>query len=166
MRDIAVYDTAISLSAPVHVANSSNDVDQGRRDAMCISLNFWSKISDSLALFETLMITQATRATTCSHVLACGADCSGRYPSRRLRRQPKGIAMLLQQGVSDAALIKAAGARTGPLFPANTWPASKRPASSPSGCNSAQCRVGWVEEEVLDWVKAKIAERDRPTDPS
>jgi prophage regulatory protein len=23
------------------------------------------------------------------------------------------------------------------------------------------CRVGWVEDEVIEWMKARIAERDR-----
>ena len=36
----------------------------------------------------------------------------------------------------------------------------------PKRVKLGQCRVGWVEQEVLDWVKARIAERDRPTDPS
>ena len=26
-----------------------------------------------------------------------------------------------------------------------------------------QARVGWIEEEVLDWLKTRIAERDKPT---
>lgn len=24
------------------------------------------------------------------------------------------------------------------------------------------CRVGWVESEVIEWMKQRIAERDRP----
>jgi prophage regulatory protein len=38
--------------------------------------------------------------------------------------------------------------------------------SFPKRVKLGQCRVGWVEQEVLDWIKARIAERDRPTDPS
>lgn len=29
-----------------------------------------------------------------------------------------------------------------------------------------QCRVGWVESEVLEWLRERIAERDNPTDSS
>jgi prophage regulatory protein len=29
-----------------------------------------------------------------------------------------------------------------------------------------QCRVGWVEQEVLDWLQKRIDERDTPTDAS
>lgn len=36
----------------------------------------------------------------------------------------------------------------------------------PKRVKLGQCRVGWVESEVLDWLRVKIAERDRPTDPS
>jgi prophage regulatory protein len=36
----------------------------------------------------------------------------------------------------------------------------------PKRVKLGQCRVGWVEQEVLDWVNVRIAERDRPTDPS
>jgi prophage regulatory protein len=25
-------------------------------------------------------------------------------------------------------------------------------------------RVGWIEEEVYDWIQQRIAERDKPTD--
>ena len=27
-----------------------------------------------------------------------------------------------------------------------------------------RCRVGWVEEEVQDWLKERIQQRDQPTD--
>ena len=27
-------------------------------------------------------------------------------------------------------------------------------------------RVGWIESEVYDWLKQRIANRDKPTDPS
>jgi prophage regulatory protein len=33
----------------------------------------------------------------------------------------------------------------------------------PKRIRLGQCRVGWLEEEVLDWLKARIAERDTPT---
>jgi prophage regulatory protein len=36
----------------------------------------------------------------------------------------------------------------------------------PKRVKLGQCRVGWVEKEVLDWIALRIAERDRPTDPS
>ncbi len=36
----------------------------------------------------------------------------------------------------------------------------------PKRVKLGQCRVGWVEQEVQDWLAAKIAERDNPTDPS
>lgn len=26
-----------------------------------------------------------------------------------------------------------------------------------------QCRVGWVEDEVMEWLKARIAKRGNPT---
>jgi prophage regulatory protein len=36
----------------------------------------------------------------------------------------------------------------------------------PKRVKLGQCRVGWVEQEVQDWIIARIAERDNPTDPS
>ena len=30
--------------------------------------------------------------------------------------------------------------------------------------NGPRCRVGWVEQEVQDWLKERIARRDQPTD--
>ena len=36
----------------------------------------------------------------------------------------------------------------------------------PKRVRLGQCRVGWVESEVLEWLEARIRERDRPTDPS
>jgi prophage regulatory protein len=36
----------------------------------------------------------------------------------------------------------------------------------PKRVKLGQCRVGWVEQEVQDWITARIAERDNPTDPS
>ncbi len=36
----------------------------------------------------------------------------------------------------------------------------------PKRVKLGQCRVGWVEQEVLDWLNVRIAERDRPNDPS
>jgi prophage regulatory protein len=32
----------------------------------------------------------------------------------------------------------------------------------PKRIRLGQSRVGWLEEEVLDWLKARIAERDNP----
>jgi prophage regulatory protein len=32
----------------------------------------------------------------------------------------------------------------------------------PKRVRLGQGRVGWVENEVLDWLKARIAERDKP----
>jgi len=29
-----------------------------------------------------------------------------------------------------------------------------------------ECRVGWIEEEVLAWLQERIDARDRPTDKS
>ena len=36
-------------------------------------------------------------------------------------------------------------------------------AKFPKRVNLGQCRVGWVEAEVLDWMQARVAERDRHT---
>lgn len=36
----------------------------------------------------------------------------------------------------------------------------------PKRVKLGQCRVGWIEGEVLEWLHAKIAERDRPDDAS
>jgi prophage regulatory protein len=36
----------------------------------------------------------------------------------------------------------------------------------PKRVRLGQSRVGWIEEEVLDWLNARIAERDKPYDPS
>ncbi len=33
----------------------------------------------------------------------------------------------------------------------------------PKRVRLGQGRVGWVEEEVLEWLKARIAARDNPT---
>jgi prophage regulatory protein len=33
----------------------------------------------------------------------------------------------------------------------------------PKRVRLGQGRVGWVENEVLDWLKARIAERDKPS---
>lgn len=33
----------------------------------------------------------------------------------------------------------------------------------PKRVHVGQCRVGWIEEEVLDWLRARIAERDNPS---
>lgn len=30
--------------------------------------------------------------------------------------------------------------------------------------NGPRARVGWVEQEVLDWLKERIQRRDKPTD--
>lgn len=35
----------------------------------------------------------------------------------------------------------------------------------PKRVRLGQGRVGWVEQEVLDWLNARIAERDNPTAP-
>ncbi len=32
--------------------------------------------------------------------------------------------------------------------------------------NGPRCRVGWIEEEVLDWLQERITRRDKPTDAS
>lgn len=36
----------------------------------------------------------------------------------------------------------------------------------PKRVQLGQCRVGWVEQEVLDWVQERIDRRDIPTDDS
>lgn len=36
----------------------------------------------------------------------------------------------------------------------------------PKRVKLGQCRVGWVEQEIRDWIIARIAERDKPNDPS
>lgn len=36
----------------------------------------------------------------------------------------------------------------------------------PQRVRLGQSRVGWIEEEVLNWLKARIAERDNPDDSS
>ena len=33
----------------------------------------------------------------------------------------------------------------------------------PKRVRIGQCRVGWVEQEVQEWLNARIAERDKPT---
>jgi prophage regulatory protein len=33
----------------------------------------------------------------------------------------------------------------------------------PKRIRLGKSRVGWLEEEVLNWLKARIAERDKPT---
>ena len=33
----------------------------------------------------------------------------------------------------------------------------------PKRVRLGQCRVGWVEQEVLDWMAERVAERDSPT---
>lgn len=35
--------------------------------------------------------------------------------------------------------------------------------SFPKRVRLGQGRVGWVEQEVLDWLKQRLAERDNPT---
>lgn len=40
--------------------------------------------------------------------------------------------------------------------------AGKFPKRVPLGPN----RVGWIESEVIDWLKQRIADRDNPTDHS
>jgi len=34
----------------------------------------------------------------------------------------------------------------------------------PKRVRLGQCRVGWVESEVLDWLQERINRRDEPTD--
>lgn len=36
----------------------------------------------------------------------------------------------------------------------------------PKRVNLGQCRVGWVEQEVLDWLRVRIEQRDQPNDLS
>lgn len=36
----------------------------------------------------------------------------------------------------------------------------------PKRVNLGQCRVGWVEQEVLDWLRVRIERRDQPNDLS
>ena len=36
----------------------------------------------------------------------------------------------------------------------------------PKRVKLGQCRVGWVESEVMEWLQTRIEERDRPTDLS
>ena len=36
----------------------------------------------------------------------------------------------------------------------------------PKRVQLGQCRVGWVEGEVLEWLQKRIDARDRPTDSS
>ena len=36
----------------------------------------------------------------------------------------------------------------------------------PKRVNLGQCRVGWVEQEVLDWLRVRIERREPPTDTS
>jgi prophage regulatory protein len=36
----------------------------------------------------------------------------------------------------------------------------------PKRVKLGQCRVGWIEEEVLEWLRVKIADRDKPDDAS
>lgn len=33
----------------------------------------------------------------------------------------------------------------------------------PLRVNLGRCRVGWVEDEILDWMQQRIAERDKRT---
>ena len=35
----------------------------------------------------------------------------------------------------------------------------------PKRVRLGQARVGWVEQEVLDWLQERIAARDKPTSP-
>ncbi len=34
----------------------------------------------------------------------------------------------------------------------------------PKRVRLGECRVGWVEEEVLDWLKERMERREQPTD--
>jgi prophage regulatory protein len=36
----------------------------------------------------------------------------------------------------------------------------------PKRVQLGQCRVGWIEQEVLDWLQKRIDERGTPTDAS
>lgn len=36
----------------------------------------------------------------------------------------------------------------------------------PKRVNLGECRVGWVEQEVLDWLQERIASREQPHDLS
>ena len=36
----------------------------------------------------------------------------------------------------------------------------------PKRVQLGQCRVGWIEEEVLAWLQERIKRRDQPTDNS
>ncbi len=36
----------------------------------------------------------------------------------------------------------------------------------PKRVQLGQCRVGWVEQEIQDWINVRIAERDNPKRPS
>jgi prophage regulatory protein len=36
----------------------------------------------------------------------------------------------------------------------------------PKRVTLGECRVGWVEQEVLDWLQERIKRRDQPTDTS
>ncbi len=36
----------------------------------------------------------------------------------------------------------------------------------PKRVRLGQCRVGWVEQEILDWLRERIERREQPTDHS
>ena len=36
----------------------------------------------------------------------------------------------------------------------------------PKRVQLGQCRVGWIEQEVMDWLQKRIDDRDKPTDDS
>jgi prophage regulatory protein len=36
----------------------------------------------------------------------------------------------------------------------------------PKRVRLGQCRVGWIESEVLEWLQERISRRDEPTDNS
>ena len=36
----------------------------------------------------------------------------------------------------------------------------------PKRVRLGQCRVGWVEDEVVDWLQERIGRREHPTDTS
>jgi prophage regulatory protein len=81
---------------------------------------------------------------------------------RLIGRNPGGLASLLTMETAMrflskkqvTALVLYSGAHIARLEKARKFPAR---------VNLGQCRVGWVEVEVLDWMQARVAERDRHT---
>src|SRR5580692_4192480 len=81
--------------------------------------------------------------------------------SRPLGINPRGIAMLLSRGDTAMRILSKRQLKELVLYSPQHVARLEAAGAFPKRVQLGQCRVGWIEQEVLDWLQERINCRDQ-----